>query len=421
MRWSGWLSHSPCVMCWWMAKAISDRLTAIRRRHTGIRKRGCRASRTRCWTTSTRRRSISRPNFDDSTQEPEVLPARVPNMLINGSSGIAVGMATNIPPHNLTEIVSATIAMVQNPNLGSGRGAEDCSRSRLPDRRIPPRAELASSTTTTAGRGSLKLRAKVATEDIGRDREALIVTELPYQVNKARLIADIAAMANEKRIEGISDIRDESDRDGMRIVIELKRGENAEVVLNNLYKHTQMQINFGVIMLSIVNGQPRELGMLDCLKRFIDHRIDVVRRRTDFLLRKAREREHLLLGFQKALDHLDLVIELIRAARTPKEARAGLTGDAEALAALLPTVTGRLRLSSSTPDRGHLRLQRTSGASHHRTAASAPHRHGAAENPRRTRRDSAHDRRVPGNSGLGDEAPRRDHRRTERSSEDLRR
>ncbi len=282
-------------------------------------------------------------NFDDSTQEPEVLPARVPNMLINGSSGIAVGMATNIPPHNLTEIVSATIEMVRNPNLTL---AEVLKIAPGPD--FPTGGLLLGQAGVVdyynRGRGSLKLRSKVATEDLGRDKEALIVTELPYQVNKARLIADIAAMANEKRIEGISDIRDESDRDGMRIVIELKRGETPEVVLNNLYKHTQMQINFGVIMLSIVNGQPRELGILDCLRRFIDHRIDVVRRRTDFLLRKAREREHLLLGFQKALNHLDLVIELIRASRTPKEARAGLTGDAETLTSLLPTVKDRLRL-----------------------------------------------------------------------------
>jgi DNA gyrase subunit A len=289
-------------------------------------------------------------NFDDSTQEPEVLPARVPNMLINGSSGIAVGMATNIPPHNLTEIVSATIEMVQNPKITL---ADVLKIAPGPD--FPTGGFLLGQAGVVdyynRGRGSLKLRSKVTTEALGRDREALIIHELPYQVNKARLIADIAAMANEKRLEGISDIRDESDRDGMRVVIELKRGENAEVILNNLYKHTQMQVNFGVIMLSIVNGQPRELGILDCLKRFIDHRIDVVRRRTDFLLRKAREREHLLLGFQKALNFLDLVIELIRAAKNPKEARAGLTGDAEVLAELLPTVAKRLRLTAEV-DRG---------------------------------------------------------------------
>ncbi len=176
----------------------------------------------------------------------------------------------------------------------------------------------------TKGRGTLKLRAKAATEKIGKDREAIIVTEIPYQVNKARLIETTAGLVNEKKIEGISEIRDESDRDGMRIVFELKRGEQAEIILNNLYKHTQLQINFGVIMLSIVNGQPRELGLADVLKRFIDHRIDVVRRRTDYLLRKAREREHILLGFKKAIENLDAVIKLIRAAKTPREARDGL-------------------------------------------------------------------------------------------------
>src|SRR6185295_12365681 len=171
------------------------------------------------------------------------------------------------------------------------------------------------------GRGSIKVRAKAATEKMGKDREAIIVTEIPYQVNKARLIEHAASLVNEKKIEGISEIRDESDRDGMRIVFELKRGEQAEVILNNLYKHTQLQVNFGVILLAIVNGQPRELGLIDALKRFIEHRMDVVRRRTDFLLRKAREREHLLLGFQRALNNLDAVIKLIREAGTPKEAR----------------------------------------------------------------------------------------------------
>jgi DNA gyrase subunit A len=284
-----------------------------------------------------------RPNFDDSTQEPEVLPARVPNMLINGSSGIAVGMATNIPPHNLGEIVNASIALVQNPGMTMADAVKH-----IPGPDFPTGGYILGHQGIvdyfTKGRGTLRCRAKVAIEDLSRDRQALIVTELPYQVNKARLIQDIAALANEKRIEGIGDVRDESDREGMRIVIELKRGEQPEVVLNNLYKHTQLQTNFGVIMLSIVNGQPRELGILDCLKKFIDHRIDVVRRRTDYLLRKAREREHLLVGFKKALDNLDVVIELIRAARNPKEARAALTGDADILKALTPTVAQRLRV-----------------------------------------------------------------------------
>ncbi len=281
-------------------------------------------------------------NFDDSTVEPEVLPTRIPNMLVNGSSGIAVGMATNIPPHNLNEIVEATIAVVQNPQIGLPEIMQMVPGPDFPTGGfILGRAGIFDY--FSKGRGSLKMRAKVETEEMKGGREALIVTELPYQVNKARLVADIASLVNEKKIEGISDVRDESDRDGMRVVIELKRGEQADVVLNNLYKQTQLQLNFGVIMLSIVNGQPRELGLLDCIRKFIDHRIDVVRRRTDYLLRKAREREHILLGFQKALNHLDLVIETIRAARNPKEARAALMGDAEVLAGLRDTVIERLR------------------------------------------------------------------------------
>ena len=266
-----------------------------------------------------------RANYDDSEVEPEVLPTRVPNLLINGSSGIAVGMATNIPPHNLTEIINAAIHLIQKP---AATLAEIAPLVQGPD--FPTGGLILGQQGIfdyfAKGRGSIKCRARAATEDLGRDRKAIIVTEIPFQVNKARLIEQIAALANDKRIEGISDVRDESDRDGMRIVIELKRGEQPEVVLNNLYKHTQMQVNFGVIMLAIVNGQPRELGLVDFLKRFIDHRMDVVRRRTDFLLRKARDREHILLGFQKALNHIDAVIALIRASRTPKEAREGLMG-----------------------------------------------------------------------------------------------
>ena len=265
-----------------------------------------------------------RPNFDERRVEPEVLPARVPNLLINGSAGIAVGMATNIPPHNLTEIVNAAILLVQKPDSTLAHIMEIVLGPDFPTGGfVLGRQGIADY--FTRGRGTLKCRAKSATEKLGKDREAIVVTEIPYQVNKARLIESAATLANEKKIEGISEIRDESDRDGMRIVFELKRGEQAEVVLNNLFKHTQLQVNFGVIMLSIVNGQPRELGLMDVLRRFIDHRIEVVRRRTEFLLRKARTREHILLGFQKALENLDAVIQLIRAARTPKEAREGLS------------------------------------------------------------------------------------------------
>jgi len=264
-----------------------------------------------------------RPNYDESEQEPDVLPARIPNLLINGSEGIAVGMASKIPPHNIKEIIEACIAVVQNPAITLAKVAEMVQGPDFPTGGIIlGRSGIHDYFST--GRGSLKLRAKAAIEKMGKDREAIIVTEVPYQVNKAKLVAHIAELVNEKKLEGISDVRDESDRDGYRVVIELKRGEQAEVVLNNLYKHTQMQVSFGVILLAIVNGQPRELGLLDALKRFIEHRIDVVRRRTDYLLRKAREREHILLGFKKALDNLDAVIKLIRAAKTPREAREGL-------------------------------------------------------------------------------------------------
>jgi DNA gyrase subunit A len=266
-----------------------------------------------------------RPNYDESEQEPEVLPTRVPNLLINGSSGIAVGMATNIPPHNLTEIVEATIALVQNPKTPIEKILEIVPGPDFPTGGyIMGRQGIIDA--YTRGRGMLKLRARAAIEHVGKDRDQIVVTEIPYQVNKARLIEHAADLVNEKKLEGISEIRDESDREGMRIVFELKRGEQAEVVLNNLYKHTQMQTGFGIIMLSIVNGQPRELGLIDCLKRFIDHRVDVVRRRTEYELRKAREREHVLLGFKKALENLDLVIETIRASSTPKEARERLMG-----------------------------------------------------------------------------------------------
>ena len=264
-----------------------------------------------------------KPNYDDSEQEPEVLPARVPNLLVNGSSGIAVGMATNIPPHNMTEIVNAAIELVQNPKtplidiLKMVQGPDFPTGGFILGRQGILDAY-------TKGRGQLKLRARAAIEKTGKDREQIVITEIPYQVNKSKLLEQIAAMVNEKRIEGIADVFDHSDRDGMRIVIELKRGEQAEVVLNNLYKNTQLQIGFGIIMLSIVHGQPRELGLVPMIQYFIDHRVEVVRRRTEYELRRAREREHILLGFQKALDHLDEVIKLIRAAKNPKDARESL-------------------------------------------------------------------------------------------------
>ena len=264
-----------------------------------------------------------RPNYDETESEPEVLPTRVPNLLINGSAGIAVGMATNIPPHNLRETIDAAIHLIQQPNASLAKILEFIPGPDFPTGGfILGRQGILDA--YTKGRGQLRLRAKAAIERTGKDREQIVVTEIPYQVNKSKLIEHMAELVNEKKIEGIGEIRDESDREGLRIVIELKRGEQSEVVLNNLYKHTQLQIGFGIIMLSIVNGQPRELGLVEMLKYFIEHRVEVVRRRTEYELRKAREREHLLLGFQRALQNIDEVIQLIRAARQPREARDSL-------------------------------------------------------------------------------------------------
>ena len=264
-----------------------------------------------------------RPNFDDTAQEPECLPAAAPNLIVNGGTGIAVGMATNIPPHNLREIIDATIQLIEQPSTSLDKVLEIVQGPDFPTGgTICGREGIVSAYKT--GRGHLAIRARVRTEEIGKERTAIVVTEIPYQVNKSRLIEHAAALVNSKKMEGISDIRDESDRDGMRIVFDLKRGEQPEVILNNLFKRTQMQAGYGIICLAIVNGQPRELGLLEYLKLFIEHRLDVVRRRTNYLLRKARDREHLLLGFQKALEHMDAIIRLIRASKSPAEARQGL-------------------------------------------------------------------------------------------------
>jgi DNA gyrase subunit A len=264
-----------------------------------------------------------RPNYDETEMEPEVLPTRVPNLLINGSAGIAVGMATNIPPHNLTEIINASIELIRNPKTPLSKLLELVPGPDFPTGGfILGRQGILDA--YTKGRGQLKIRARAAIERVGKDLEQIVVTEIPYQVNKAHLIKHVAALINEKKLEGMGEPRDESDREGVRVVFPLKRGEQAEVVLNNLYKQTQLQIGFGIIMLSIVNGQPRELGLVDMIKYFNEHRIEVVRRRTEYELRKAREREHILLGFQKALQNLDETIRLIRAAKSPREARDSL-------------------------------------------------------------------------------------------------
>ena len=263
------------------------------------------------------------PNYDESTQEPTVLPTRIPNLIVNGSNGIAVGMATNIPPHNLTEVVNATIEMVKHPNGGL---AEVLKHVQGPD--FPTGGFLYGKSGIVnaykTGRGRFMMRAKVATESLTKEKQAIIVTEIPYQVNKSKLIERIAELVTEKIVDDISDVRDESDRDGMRIVIELKRGAQPEIVLNQLYKHTQMQESFSMIFLAVLNGQPKEFALDEAIRSFVNHRIDVVQRRTVYLLRKAREREHILEGYQIALDNLDSVIRIIRASASRAEARENL-------------------------------------------------------------------------------------------------
>ena len=261
------------------------------------------------------------PTYDESSEEPSFLPARVPGLLVNGSGGIAVGMATNMPPHNLTEICSAVIHMI---NKKSATYEEIAALVPGPD--FPTAGFIYGRSgiqrAYREGRGQITMRARATIEPmVGKERHAILITEIPYQVNKARLIEKIAELVQSKRVEGISDIRDESDRDGVRVVVELKRGEQPTIILNKLYKLTPMQTTFGVINLAIVNGQPRVLTLMQLLRHFIDHRIDVVRRRTQFLLRQAEERAHLLEGLQTALDHIDEVIKLIRAAKTPPEAK----------------------------------------------------------------------------------------------------
>jgi len=263
------------------------------------------------------------PNFDETTAEPGVLPPRTPNLLVNGASGIAVGMATNIPPHNLREITNAAILLVEEPEASLKKVMKLVPGPDFPTGGyIYGRDGIQQAYKT--GRGSFTMRAKAAIEAAGKDRENIVITEIPYQVNKARLVERIAELVQSKKVDGIADVRDESDRDGMRVVIEVKRGEEPQILLNNLYKHTQMQESFGMILLAIVGGQPREMGLVDLLRRFVEHRVDVVRRRSEFELRKAEEREHILLGFRKALEHLDEVIRLIRRSKSPVEAKAGL-------------------------------------------------------------------------------------------------
>jgi DNA gyrase subunit A len=263
------------------------------------------------------------PNFDQTREEPVVLPSKTPNLLVNGASGIAVGMATNIPPHNLGEIIDATVLLIEKPDSTLKEVMKFVPGPDFPTGGYISGAEGILSAYKT-GRGSLTMRAKAAIESVGKDRENIVITEIPYQVNKSRLIERIAELVQTKKIEGISDVRDESDREGMRVVIEIKRGEEPKIILNHLYKLTQMQESFGMILLSIVNGQPRELGLVPMLKLFIDHRVEVVRRRTQFELRKAESREHILIGYHISLDHVDNVIKVIRGSSSRANARENL-------------------------------------------------------------------------------------------------
>jgi DNA gyrase subunit A len=309
------------------------------------------------------------PNYDETTEEPAVLPAPFPNLLVNGSAGIAVGMATNVPPHNLREVIDACIWLIQQTHLGGVSGGSALSESEEeagatasgPGQDGATDTGVAGTSATlsragklrnlirlipapdfptgglivgrqgavqaySTGRGSILMRARSVLETSKKgEKQSIVVTEIPYQVNKAKLIERIADLVREKTIEGISDLRDESDREGMRIVIELRRGEVPEVVLNNLYKHTQLQLSFGIIMLAIVGGRPKVLTLLELIESFLDFRREVVRRRTEFELRKAEARYHILEGLKIALDHLDAIIKLIRGSKTVPEARDGLT------------------------------------------------------------------------------------------------
>ncbi len=263
------------------------------------------------------------PNFDETEHEPVVLPTRVPNLLVNGASGIAVGMATNIPPHNLKEIIEATVLLIEKPDVSLKEVMKLVPGPDFPTGGyIAGREGIAQA--YEKGRGSFIMRAKASIEQVGKDRENIVITEIPYQVNKARLVERVAELVQNKKIEGIADVRDESDRDGMRVVVEVKRGEEAQLVLNHLYKLTQMQESFGMILLAISGGQPRELGLLDLLRLFLEHRREVVIRRTRYDLRKAEEREHILLGYRIAVDHLDNAIKVIRGSASRANARENL-------------------------------------------------------------------------------------------------
>ena len=289
------------------------------------------------------------PNYDESEQEPAVLPTRVPNLLVNGSAGIAVGMATNIPPHNLGEIVDACIALIDNPGLSLVELMELVPGPDFPTAGIiNGSAEIALAYKT--GRGRLSVRARTQFEEIDdRGRQAIVVTELPYQVNKARLLERIADLVRDKTIEGISELRDESDKDGLRVVVELKRNENAEVILNQLYKLTPLESVFGVNMVALVDGQPRLLSLREMLEAFLRHRREVVTRRTVHDLRKARARAHVLEGLAIALANIDEIIAAIKASASPADAKATLVSRVW-LSGVVPAMLQRAGDVSTRPE-----------------------------------------------------------------------
>ena len=364
-------------------------------------------------------------NFDDTTVEPLVLPTRIPNLIVNGSDGIAVGMATNIPPHNLTEIVDACITLVNNPKATLADVMQFVQGPDFPTGGfIYGRSGIAEAYRT--GRGRFMMRAKAAIEHLTKDKEAIIVTEIPYQVNKSRLIERIADLVNDKVIDEISDIRDESDRDGMRIVIELKRGCEPQIVLNQLFKHTSMQESFSMIFLAVVNNQPKEMGLVQAISHFLDHRIDVVRRRTAFLLQKARDREHILEGYQVALDRVDDVIRIIRGSENRADARDNLV---EYFSGKTVSVTeGKVGAGPGKPvslkgftPASLTRPFDTSGRCHPRTATVSPHAPLHRRNPQRAGGSSQEHRRVRIHPRLREEAAQRHRQGTRRDQEELRR
>src|SRR6059036_37409 len=263
------------------------------------------------------------PNFDESEQEPTVLPTRVPNLLVNGSAGIAVGMATNIPPHNLSEVVDGLVTLIDDPQAPIERLTQVIKAPDFPTRGYIYGASGIAEAYTT-GRGTVTLRAKAHVEAMRGGREAIIISELPYQVNKASLIEKIAELSGEKKIEGISEIRDESSSEGIRVVLELGRGEIPQIIMNQLHKHTQMQTTFGIIMLALVDRRPQIVNLKQMLEAFVRFRREIVTRRTRFDLARAEEKAHILAGLRKAVEHLDVVIQLIRQAESPDAAREAL-------------------------------------------------------------------------------------------------